>query len=159
MLLTEPELTTWILKVEIYFDDDFSVMSLYLPSGTNIDRLDHKFKFMDDFQNYINELKKSKHQIWLFAGITTFAMRRLTFMILCATVSGFYQEDHGLTDLWSLVDSFVILTVHTISWWSYRALEEITRMIDYNLVSDSLQHKLKRAVILSDAVHSDHCPI
>jgi exonuclease III len=25
---------------------------------TNIDRLDHKFKFMDDFQNYINELKK-----------------------------------------------------------------------------------------------------
>jgi exodeoxyribonuclease-3 len=32
--------------------------------------LDHKFKFMDDFQNYINELK-SKHQIWLFAGITT----------------------------------------------------------------------------------------
>jgi exodeoxyribonuclease-3 len=30
----------------------FSVMSLYLPSGTNIDRLDHKFKFMDDFQNY-----------------------------------------------------------------------------------------------------------
>ena len=38
--------------------DDFSVMSLYLPSGTNIDRLDHKFTFMDDFQNYINELKK-----------------------------------------------------------------------------------------------------
>jgi endonuclease/exonuclease/phosphatase (EEP) superfamily protein YafD len=39
-------------------------------------------------------------------------------------------------------------------------LEEITRWrIDYNLVSDSLQHKLKRAVILSDAVHSDHCPI
>ena len=34
-----------------------SVMSLYLPSGTNIDRLDHKFMFMDDFQNYINELK------------------------------------------------------------------------------------------------------
>ena len=35
-----------------------SVISLYLPSGTNIDRLDYKFKFMDDFQNYINSLKK-----------------------------------------------------------------------------------------------------
>jgi len=38
--------------------DDFSVMSLYLPSGTNIERLDHKFMYMDDFQKYINELKK-----------------------------------------------------------------------------------------------------
>ena len=39
--------------------DTLSVMSLYLPSGTNIERLDHKFLFMDDFQNYINELKKT----------------------------------------------------------------------------------------------------
>ena len=38
--------------------DEFSVMSLYLPSGTNIERLSHKFIYMDDFQNYINELKK-----------------------------------------------------------------------------------------------------
>jgi exodeoxyribonuclease-3 len=32
-------------------------MSLYLPSGTN-ERLGHKFMYMDDFQNYITELKK-----------------------------------------------------------------------------------------------------
>ena len=38
--------------------EGLSVMSLYLPSGTNLDRLDHKFKYMDDFQNYINNLKK-----------------------------------------------------------------------------------------------------
>ena len=25
--------------------DNFSIMSLYLPSGTNVDRLDFKFKF------------------------------------------------------------------------------------------------------------------
>ena len=37
--------------------DGVSVMSLYLPSGTNPDRLAFKFKYMDDFQNYINELK------------------------------------------------------------------------------------------------------
>ena len=42
--------------------DDFSVMSLYLPSGTNIERLDHKFKYMDDFQMYINELKAEPPQ-------------------------------------------------------------------------------------------------
>ena len=33
--------------------DNVSIISLYLPSGTNIDRLDFKFKFMDDFKDYI----------------------------------------------------------------------------------------------------------
>jgi exodeoxyribonuclease-3 len=33
-------------------------MSLYLPSGTNSARLGYKFLFMDDFQNYITDLKK-----------------------------------------------------------------------------------------------------
>ena len=37
--------------------DGFSVMSLYLPSGTNDDRLQHKFDYMDMFQEYINTLK------------------------------------------------------------------------------------------------------
>jgi exodeoxyribonuclease-3 len=36
--------------------DALSVMSLYLPSGTNAERLGHMY--MDDFQNYITELKK-----------------------------------------------------------------------------------------------------
>lgn len=59
--------------------EDFSVMSLYLPSGTNIDRLDHKFKYMDDFQVYVNNLKK-KSQILLFVAITIFVMKLLIFM-------------------------------------------------------------------------------
>ena len=33
--------------------DKVSIISLYLPSGTNLDRLDFKFKFMDDFKDYI----------------------------------------------------------------------------------------------------------
>ena len=37
----------------------FSVMSLYLPSGTNDLRLQHKFDYMDRFQDYINKLKKT----------------------------------------------------------------------------------------------------
>jgi exodeoxyribonuclease-3 len=35
-----------------------SIISLYLPSGTNLNRLDYKFKFMDEFQSYIDDLKK-----------------------------------------------------------------------------------------------------
>ena len=38
--------------------DGASVMSLYLPSGTNLARLEHKLEYMDLFQDYINTLKK-----------------------------------------------------------------------------------------------------
>ena len=48
------------------------------------------------------------------------------------------------------------------SWWSYRANARANNKgwrIDYNMVAEPLQEKIKRAVILSEAVHSDHCPI
>ena len=38
--------------------DGVSIMSLYLPSGTNIARLEHKLKYMADFQNYVYNGKK-----------------------------------------------------------------------------------------------------
>ena len=38
--------------------DEVSIMSLYLPSGTNNDRLDFKFNYMDEFQEYVNQLKR-----------------------------------------------------------------------------------------------------
>ena len=37
--------------------ENLSVMSLYLPSGTNIKRLDYKFKYMKEFKDYISDLK------------------------------------------------------------------------------------------------------
>ena len=47
------------------------------------------------------------------------------------------------------------------TWWSYRANARNNNKgwrIDYNLVAQPLQDKLKRAVILPEAEHSDHCP-
>ena len=38
--------------------DKLSIMSLYLPSGTNIHRLDYKFQYMQEFKDYISNLKK-----------------------------------------------------------------------------------------------------
>ncbi|MDX2429332.1 MAG: exodeoxyribonuclease III, partial [Bacteroides sp.] len=35
--------------------DDFSVMSLYLPSGTNSMRLDFKLNYMAEFQDYVDK--------------------------------------------------------------------------------------------------------
>jgi exodeoxyribonuclease-3 len=50
---------------------------------------------------------------------------------------------------------------HHYTWWSYRANARNNNKgwrIDYNLVSEPLLDNLKRAVILPDAMHSDHCP-
>ena len=38
--------------------DTVSVMSMYLPSGTNLDRLNFKQNYMDEIQEYINTLKQ-----------------------------------------------------------------------------------------------------
>lgn len=38
--------------------DHFSVMSLYLPSGTNDARLDFKLNYMAEFQEYVDRLKQ-----------------------------------------------------------------------------------------------------
>ena len=39
---------------------DVSVMSLYLPSGTNLARLEHKLEYMALFQDYVNDLNQPK---------------------------------------------------------------------------------------------------
>ncbi|MFT7050829.1 MAG: exodeoxyribonuclease-3, partial [Psychroserpens sp.] len=40
--------------------DGISVMSMYLPSGTNTARLEHKFEYMDLIHGYLNDLCKTQ---------------------------------------------------------------------------------------------------
>ena len=148
--------------------DTISVMSLYLPSGTNIERLDHKFMFMDDFQNYINQLKTLVPNL-VICGDYNICHEAIDIHnpVGNKNVSGFLPEER----LWignfmksGYIDSFRHFNAepHNYTWWSYRAGARGTNKgwrLDYALVSENLKNKLKRAVILSDAVHSDHCPI
>ena len=53
-------------------------------------------------------------------------------------------------------------TPNNYSWWTYRANARANNKgwrIDYIMVSDSMRENLKSADILSDIVHSDHCPV
>ena len=148
--------------------DSVSVMSLYLPSGTNIERLDHKFMFMDDFQNYINQLKTSVPNL-VICGDYNICHEAIDIHnpVGNKNVSGFLPEER----LWignfiksGYIDSFRHFNSEpdNYTWWSYRAGARGNNKgwrLDYALVSENLKNKLKRAVILSDAVHSDHCPI
>ncbi len=148
--------------------EDFSVMSLYLPSGTNIERLGHKFKYMDDFQNYVNELKKEIPNL-IICGDYNICHQAIDIHdpIRNAKVSGFLPEERAWLDGFinsGFIDSFRHFNKepHNYSWWSYRANARANNKgwrIDYNMVSQPLGPRLKRAVILPEAKHSDHCPV
>uniref|UniRef100_UPI0040493C46 exodeoxyribonuclease III n=1 Tax=Flavobacterium sp. TaxID=239 RepID=UPI0040493C46 len=148
--------------------DTFSVMSLYLPSGTNPDRLSYKFQYMDDFQIYINALKKDVPNL-IIVGDYNICHEAIDIHdpIRNANVSGFLPEERAWLEAFmksGFADSFRHFNKepHQYSWWSYRANARNNNKgwrIDYQLVSESLINKMQRAVILPEAKHSDHCPI
>jgi len=148
--------------------DGASVMSLYLPSGTNLARLEHKLEYMDLFQDYINTLKKDVPSL-IICGDYNICHEAIDIHdpVRNKNVSGFLPEERAWMSQFlksGFVDAFREFNSepHNYSWWSYRANSRANNKgwrLDYTLVSLPLQEKLKRAVILSEAVHSDHCPV
>lgn len=147
--------------------DHASVMSLYLPSGTNIERLDHKLMYMADFQRYVDQLKKKVPNL-VICGDYNICHKAIDIHdpIRNASVSGFLPVEREWLDSFinsGFIDSFrhINKEPHQYTWWSYRANSRANNKgwrIDYNMVSAPLQENIKRAVILPEADHSDHCP-
>ncbi|MDA8993616.1 exodeoxyribonuclease III [Flavobacteriaceae bacterium] len=145
-----------------------SVMSLYLPSGTNMERLGYKFQFMDEFQQYINTLKKT-HPKLIICGDYNICHQAIDIHdpVRNKNVSGFLPEERAWLDAFmhsGFIDSFRYLNPepHQYSWWSYRANARNNNKgwrIDYALVSEALKENIQRSFILPEAKHSDHCPV
>ena len=154
-----------ILRIDF---DAVSIMSLYLPSGTNTARLDYKFQFMDEFQAYINQLKVS-HPNLIICGDYNICHQPIDIHdpIRNKNTSGFLPEERAWLDQFmksGFIDSFRLLNPepHQYSWWSYRANARANNKgwrIDYALVSTPLKAQIKRSFILPEAKHSDHCPV
>ena len=148
--------------------EDFSIISLYLPSGTNIDRLEYKFKFMKDFQKYIDDLK-TKYPKLVICGDYNICHKEIDIHdpVRNKNVSGFLPEERRWLDKFinsGFIDSFRHLNLepHNYSWWSYRANSRVNNKgwrIDYALVTESLKKNIKNSFILNLVKHSDHCPI
>ena len=147
---------------------DVSVMSLYLPSGTNIQRLEHKFEYMDLFKSYIDELKKEVPNLVICGDYNIcHEANDIHDPVRNKNVSGFLPKERAWMSNFlesGFIDAFRELNEapHQYSWWSYRANARANNKgwrLDYTLVSTPLKENIKRAVILSDAVHSDHCPV
>ena len=147
---------------------NFSVMSLYLPSGTNINRLAFKFQYMDDFKAYINNLTSNVPNL-IIGGDFNICHKAIDIHdpIRNAKVSGFLPKERDWIDNFindGFVDSFRIFNnkPHKYSWWSYRANSRNNNKgwrIDYLLAAEKLKKNILESYILDDVVHSDHCPI
>ena len=145
-----------------------SVMSLYLPSGTNIDRLDHKLQYMADFQEYVNELRREKPEL-VICGDYNICHRPIDIHdpVRNKNVSGFLPVEREWLGRFiesGFIDSFRYFNPdpHHYTWWTYRAGARAKNKgwrLDYGMVSHPLENRLKRSVILPEAKHSDHCPI
>lgn len=148
--------------------DGVSVMSLYLPSGTSDDRLGFKLGYMADFQKYVDQLKVELPNL-VICGDYNICHEPIDIHdpVRLKKVSGFLPvEREWLTGFLErgFIDSFRYLNpdLTQYSWWSYRGRARERNKgwrLDYHMVSQPLQQNIKRSVILTEAKHSDHCPV
>lgn len=148
---------------------DLSIMSVYIPSGSSGDiRQDLKMQFLDDFYNYIQKLRESRPKL-IVSGDYNICHKAIDIHnpVSNKNSSGFLPEERAWVD--QFVDSGFIDTFRffndqpdNYTWWTYRMNARAKNKgwrIDYHMATENLEPELKRAVILSEAVHSDHCPI
>lgn len=148
--------------------EDFSVMSLYLPSGTNDDRLSFKFTYMDDFKAYVQNLLQEIPNL-VICGDYNICHEAIDIHdpVRLKTVSGFLPEEREWLSSFlaiGLIDSFRLKHPDSVtySWWSYRANARANNKgwrLDYHLVSKNLKNNIENSLILTEAKHSDHCPV
>ncbi|MFN0050284.1 MAG: exodeoxyribonuclease III [Cytophagales bacterium] len=149
--------------------EDFSVMNVYMPSGTSgTERQNYKYEWLDDFYEYATKIAKEYPNL-IIVGDYNICHKALDIHnpVSNAKSSGFLPPERAWMDkLFSngFVDSFREFNSepHQYTWWSQRfpAIRErnLGWRIDYQVVTETMKHRLKRAMILSEAKHSDHCP-
>lgn len=149
--------------------NDFSVLSVYVPSASNIERLDFKLQFAEDFILYINKIQKEIPNL-IICGDFNICHNEIDIHNPkgLKNVSGFLPvEREWMTEFLkkcNLTDSFRHQhpTTQTFSWWSYRQSARAKNLgwrLDYHFITQPLVEKLKSTAILTDIVHSDHCPV
>jgi len=149
--------------------DTFFFVTCYTPnSKQELERLDYRMKWEDDFLCYIKSLDAKKPVI--FCGDLNVAHKEIDLKNPKTNHhnAGFTDEERekmsvilssGFTDTFRY---FYPDLEQVYSWWSYRFKSREKNAgwrIDYFITSERLNKKLIDAKIHTDVLGSDHCPI
>lgn len=148
---------------------DFYFINSYTPNAQReLARIDYRMEFEDDLRGYMTKLDQEKPVI--LCGDLNVARLEIDLKNPKSNVgnAGFSDEertkarellDAGFTDTFRY---FYPDKTGAYTWWSYmfKSREKNTGWrIDYFIVSDRLQPQLRDAMIYSDVLGSDHCPV
>ncbi|SEQ45143.1 exodeoxyribonuclease-3 [Lachnospiraceae bacterium NE2001] len=149
--------------------DTFYFVCVYVPNSQNeLQRLDYRMEWEDDFRAYLVE--KAKEKPVIMCGDLNVAHQEIDLKNPSTNHhnAGFTDEERGkfgeLLEA-GFTDTFRYKypdVTDVYSWWSYRfnSRERNTGWrIDYFVVSDALNDKIVDAKIHNEIYGSDHCPI
>ena len=149
--------------------EGFYLVNVYTPnSKAELERLDYRCVWEDDFREYLGRLRQETPVI--VCGDMNVAHTEIDLKNPKTNQrsAGFTQEERDkMTRLLDsgFVDSFRKLypTAEGIySWWSYRFRSREKNAgwrIDYFLVSDTAADRIQEAKIYTQVFGSDHCPV
>lgn len=149
--------------------EDFFMVTVYTPNSQSaLARLEYRMEWENDFKNYLLELSKSKGVV--VCGDLNVAHKEIDLKNPKSNRknAGFTDEERNKFS--ELLQSGFIDTYRyfypdlegTYSWWSYRFNARKNNAgwrIDYFLVSNNLESRIKDAKIDTDILGSDHCPV
>jgi exodeoxyribonuclease III len=148
---------------------DFYLVNVYTPnSQRDLARLGFRLEWEDQIREYLHELDKVKPVI--LCGDLNVAHKEIDLKNPKSNQnnSGFTPEERGkMTSL--LEKGFIDSYRHfypdregAYTWWSYMAKireRNIGWRIDYFITSERLRDHLQSAIIYSEVLGSDHCPV
>ena len=149
--------------------DDFYMVNCYTPnSKRELERLDYRMIWEDEFRKYLLKLNETKPVV--VCGDLNVAHEEIDLKNPKTNRrnAGFTDEERNkMTELLNagFVDTFRYLypdKADMYTWWSYmfKAREKNAGWrIDYFIVSKSIENKIKESYIYSDIMGSDHCPV
>ena len=148
---------------------DLTIISVYVPSGSSGDeRQAFKMDFLEAFLPFVENLRAERPNL-IVCGDYNICHKPIDINHpeRQVGVSGFLPEEREWMDRYEamgMIDSFRCFDTspEKYSWWSFRGGARYRNAgwrIDYHWVGSALKESLTGATILSDVVHSDHCPV
>lgn len=149
--------------------EKFYFVTVYTPnSKSELERLDYRQEWEDDFRAFLLEKNKAKPVI--ICGDLNVAHKEIDLKNPKTNTrnAGFtIEERNKMTELLDagFIDTFRHKypdTLDAYTWWSFRSAarqRNIGWRIDYFVASASLANQILDSLIYSDVYGSDHCPV